>query len=156
RRAIAGEMGFVLPPVRIQDNMQLPAETYCIRIKEIEAGRGELRPILLLAMNPVGGLPDLPGEETKEPAFGLPARWIEPHLKDEALFHGCTVVDPPSVLTTHLTELVRENMAELLSYAETQKLLDEQPREQQKLVADLIPSQITVGGVQRVLQSLLS
>ncbi len=71
------------------------------------------------------------------------------------MFRGCTVVDPPSVLTTHLTEVVRENMAELLSYAETQKLLDELPREQQKLVADLIPSQITVGGVQRVLQSLL-
>ena len=78
RRAIAGEMGFVLPPVRIQDNMQLPAETYCIRVKEIEAGRGELRPMALLAMNPAGGLPDLPGEETKEPAFGLPARWIDP------------------------------------------------------------------------------
>ena len=72
------------------------------------------------------------------------------------MFRGCTVVDPPSVLTTHLTELVRENVAELLSYAETQKLLDELPREQQKLVADLIPSQITVGGVQRVLQALLA
>jgi flagellar biosynthesis protein FlhA len=82
--------------------------------------------------------------------------WIDPSIKEEALFRGCTVVDPPSVLTTHLTEVVRENMAELLSYAETQKLLDELPREQQKLVADLIPSQITAGGVQRVLQSLLS
>ena len=96
------------------------------------------------------------GEPTREPAFGLPAMWIDPSIKEEALFRGCTVVDPPSVLTTHLTEVVRENMAELLSYAETQKLLDELPREQQKLVADLIPSQITVGGVQRVLQSLLS
>ena len=72
------------------------------------------------------------------------------------MFRGCTVVDPASVLTTHLTEVVRENMAELLSYAETQKLLDELPREQQKLVADLIPAQITVGGVQRVLQALLA
>ncbi len=96
------------------------------------------------------------GEVTREPAFGLPALWIDPALKEEALFRGCTVVDPPSVLTTHLTEVVRETMAELLSYAETQKLLDELPREQQKLVADLIPSQITVGGVQRVLQSLLA
>ncbi len=119
-------------------------------------GKGELRPTMLLAMDPKGGVPDLPGERTKEPAFGLPALWIDPSAKEEALFRGCTVVDPPSVLTTHLTELVRENVAELLSYAETQKLLDELPREQQKLVADIVPSQITVGAVQRVLQSLLS
>ena len=156
RRSIASEMGFVLPPVRIQDNMQLPADAYSIRIKEIEAGKGELRPTMMLAMDPKGGVPELPGERTHEPAFGLPALWIEPAAKEEAWFRGCTVVDPPSVLTTHLTELVRDNVAELLSYAETQKLLDEQPREQQKLVADLIPSQITVGGVQRVLQALLA
>uniref|UniRef100_A0A8J4HBZ9 Flagellar biosynthesis protein FlhA n=1 Tax=Acidicaldus sp. TaxID=1872105 RepID=A0A8J4HBZ9_9PROT len=156
RRTIAGEMGFVLPPVRIQDNMQLPAEGYAIRIKEIEAGHGELRLQALLAMDPKGGRPDLPGENTTEPAFGLPALWISPEAREEAVFRGCTVVDPPSVLATHLTELVRENMAEILSYAETQKLLDELPREQQKLVADLIPSQITVGGLQRVLQALLA
>src|SRR5271166_3549731 len=156
RRSVAAEMGFVLPPVRIQDNMQLGADHYSIRVKEIEAGTGELRPTMLLAMDPKGGTPALQGESTREPAFGLPALWIDPALKEEALFRGCTVVDPPSVLTTHLTEVVRETMAELLSYAETQKLLDELPREQQKLVADLIPSQITVGGVQRVLQSLLA
>jgi flagellar biosynthesis protein FlhA len=136
--------------------MALDANCYAVRIKEIEAGRGELRPTMLLAMDPRGGLPDLPGEQTSEPAFGLPARWIDPAAKEEAIFRGCTVVDPPSVLTTHITELVRETMAELLSYAETQKLLDELPREQQKLVGDLIPSQITVGGVQRVLQALLA
>ncbi len=156
RRSIASEMGFVLPPVRIQDNMQLAAEAYAIRIKEIEAGRGELRPTRLLAMNPKGGLPELPGEPTHEPAFGLPALWIEPTGKDEAMFRGYTVVDPASVLTTHLTEAVRESMAELLSYAETQKLLDELPREQQKLVTDLVPAQISTGGIQRVLQSLLA
>ena len=156
RRAIAAEMGFVLPPVRIQDNMQLPANEYVVRIKEIEAGKGELRPTMLLAMDPAGATPPISGEETREPAFGLPAMWIEPETREEAMFRGCTVVDPPSVLTTHLTELVRENVAELLSHAETQKLLDELPREQQKLVADLIPAQITVGGVQRVLQMLLA
>jgi flagellar biosynthesis protein FlhA len=155
RRSIAAEMGFVLPPVRIQDNMQLPADHYSIRVKEIEAGSGELRPTMLLAMDPKGGTPPVQGEPTREPAFGLPALWIDPSLKEEAMFRGCTVVDPSSVLTTHLTEVVRENMEELLSYAETQKLLDEMPREQQKLVADLIPSQITAGGVQRVLQNLL-
>lgn len=156
RRAIAGEMGFVLPPVRIQDNMQLDVTTYLIRIKEIEAGRGDLRPTMVLAMDPQGGTPNLSGEQTREPTFGLPALWIDPSVRDEALFLGCTVVDPPSVLATHLTELVREHMAELLSYAETQKLLDELPRDQQRLVSDLIPSQITVGGVQRVLQALLA
>ena len=156
RRSIATEMGFVLPPVRIQDNMQLGADAYSIRIKEIEAGTGVLRPTMLLAMDPKGNMPDVPGEQTHEPAFGLPAMWIDAAAKEEALFRGCTVVDPPSVLTTHVTEVVRENMAELLSYTETQKLLDELPREQQKLVADLIPSQITTGGVERVLQALLA
>jgi flagellar biosynthesis protein FlhA len=156
RRSIAGEMGFVLPPVRIQDNMQLPADAYSVRIKEIEAGRGELRPTMLLAMDPGGKDIGLPGERTTEPAFGLPAMWIDPTLREEATFRGCTVVDPPSVLTTHLTELVKQAMPELLSFAETQKLLDDLPREHQKLLSELIPSQISVGGVQRVLQALLS
>jgi len=111
---------------------------------------------MLLAMDPAGGVPDLPGERTAEPAFGLPALWIDAASRDEAIFRGCTVVDPASVLTTHLTEVIRETMAELLSYAETAKLLDELPREQQKLVADLVPSQMSVGGIQRVLQSLLA
>jgi flagellar biosynthesis protein FlhA len=156
RRSIAAELGFVLPPVRIQDNLQLGAESYVIRIKEIDAGRGELRPLCLLAMDPKGGVPNMPGERTTEPAFGLPALWIDPAQKEEAMIRGCTVVDPPSVLATHLTELVRETMAELLSYAETQKLVDDLPREQQKLVSDLIPALISVGGVQRVLQALLN
>ena len=156
RRAIASEMGFVLPPVRIQDNVQLGADIYSIRIKEIEAGRGELRPNKVLVMDPQGGIPPFPGERTTEPTFGLPALWIEPARKDEAMARGCTVVDPASVLTTHITEIVRDSMAELLSYAETQKLLDDLPREQQKLVADLVPSQLSVGGVQRVLQALLA
>ena len=156
RRSIAAEMGFVLPPVRIQDNLQLGAEAYSIRLKEIEAARGELRPTMLLAMDPAGGIPDFPGERTAEPAFGLPALWIDATRREEAVFRGCTVVDPASVLTTHLTEIVRETMAELLSYAETAKLLDELPREQQKLVAELIPAQMSIGGVQRVLQALLA
>jgi len=156
RRAIATEMGFVLPPVRIQDNMQLEPDAYVIRVKEIEVGTGMLRPTRLLAMDPSGAIPPIAGEQTTEPAFGLPALWIQPEQKEEAMFRGCTVVDPASVLTTHLTECAREAMAELLSYTETQKLLDELPREQQKLVQDLIPAQFSVGGVQRVLQALLA
>ncbi len=156
RRQLAQEIGFVMPSVRIQDNLQLPANTYIIRVKEIEAGRGELRPNMLLVMDPRGEKIPLPGEDTVEPTFGLPALWCDESSREEALFRGYTVVDPPTVVTTHLTETIKENMAELLSYAETQKLLDEQDSEQQKLIGDLIPSQITVGGLQRVLQNLLS
>jgi flagellar biosynthesis protein FlhA len=156
RRQLAMELGFVLPSVRIQDNLQLPANTYVVRIKEIEAGRGELRPNMILVMDPRGEKIGLPGEETVEPTFGLPAMWVDPGAREEALFRGYTVVDPATVITTHLTEVVKDNMAELLSHAETQKLLDELPKDHQKLVADTIPSQISVGGVQRVLQNLLS
>jgi flagellar biosynthesis protein FlhA len=156
RRSIATEMGFILPAVRIQDNMQLPADTYSIKIKEIEAGSGKLQATRLLAMTANGTLPDVPGERTTEPAFNLPAIWIDPSDRELARTKGCTVVDPASVLTTHLTEVVKENMAEMLSFAETQKLLDDLPREQQRLVTELIPSQLTVGGVQRVLQALLA
>ncbi len=156
RRQLANEMGFVLPSVRIQDNLQLAANAYILRVKEIEAGRGDLRPNMLLVMDPRGGEITLPGENTREPTFGLPAKWIDGGAREEALFRGYTVVDPATVITTHLTELVKENMSELLSYTETQKLLDEQSAAHQKLIADLIPAQISVGGVQRVLQNLLN
>ena len=155
RRQLAQDAGFVLPSVRIQDNLQLPANTYVVRVKEIEAGRGELRPNMLLVMDPKGEQLSLSGEETTEPTFGLPAMWVDAGVREEALFRGYTVVDPPTVITTHLTEIVKDNMAELLSYAETQKLLDELDEDQQKLIADLVPNQISVGGLQRVLQNLL-
>ena len=121
RRQIASEIGFVMPPVRIQDNLQLPANSYVIRVKEIDSGRGDLRPNLLLVMDPRGEPIALPGEMTKEPTFGLPAMWIAESHREEALFRGYTVVDPPTVITTHLTEVIKENMADLLSYSETQK-----------------------------------
>jgi len=156
RRQIASEVGFVMPAVRIQDNLQLPPSAYIIRIKEIEAGRGDIRPNMLLVMDPRGEAMSLPGEQTVEPTFGLPAIWIEPGYREEALFKGYTVVDPSTVITTHLTELIKDNMPELLSFTETQKLLDELDKEHQKLVADVVPQQITVGGLQRVLQNLLA
>jgi len=156
RRALATDMGFVMPAVRIQDNMQLPANSYAVYIKEVEAGKGDLRPNMLLVMDPRGEEISLPGERTKEPTFGLPALWIDPANREEALFRGYTVVDPPTVITTHLTEVVRDNMSELLSYTETQKLLNELDKEQQKLIAEVVPSQITVAGIQRVLQNLLN
>lgn len=156
RRQMAQDLGFVLPSVRIQDNLQLPANSYIIRVKEIEAGSGELRPNMLLIMDPRGETITLPGEDTIEPTFGLPAKWVDEASREEALFRGYTVVDPPTVVTTHLTEIVKDNVAELLSYAETQKLMDELDQDQQKLIGDMIPSQISVGGVQRVLQNLLN
>ena len=156
RRALATEMGFVMPSVRIQDNMQLTANQYSLFIKEVEAGSGELRPNMLLVMDPRGEEITIPGEKTREPTFGLPAVWVETSSREEALFRGYTVVDPATVITTHLTEVVRDNMAELLSYAETQKLLDELDKDHQKLVADLVPNQINTNGIQRILQNLLT
>ncbi len=155
RRALAAELGFVMPSIRIQDNMQLEANEYNIYIKEVRSGRGTLRPTQLLVMDPRGDKINLPGEETQEPTFGLQAMWIDPSYREEAMFRGYTVVDPATVVTTHITELVKENMPELLSYAETQKLLDEMDKEHQKLVKDLIPSKISLAAVQRILKNLL-
>ncbi|MDB5736285.1 MAG: flagellar biosynthesis protein FlhA [Alphaproteobacteria bacterium] len=155
RRQLAQEMGFVMPAVRILDNMQLGANEYRIRIKEFDSGKGELFPGSFLIMDPKGLPIDLPGTHTTEPAFGLPATWVSGALREEASFRGFTVVDPGTVLTTHLTEVLKSHMAELLSYAETKKLLDDLPPENKKLVEELIPTQISVTGTQRVLQTLL-
>lgn len=155
RKQIARELGFVMPPVRIQDNMQLPANSYVVKVKEVEIARGDIRPDMLLVMDPAGGKITLPGEETIEPTFGLPAMWVTENYREEALFRNYTVVDPPTVITTHITEVIKENMSETLSYAETQKLLDDLGKEEQKLIAETIPSQISVSGLQRVLQNLL-
>jgi flagellar biosynthesis protein FlhA len=156
RRQLAQEMGFVMPAVRILDNMQLGANEYRIRIKEVDSGKGDLYPGSFLIMDPKGLPIDLPGTHTTEPAFGLPATWVSGALREEASFRGFTVVDPGTVLTTHLTEVLKSHMAELLSYAETKKLLDDLAPEHKKLVEELIPSQISITGVQRVLQTLLS
>ena len=155
RRSLAQEYGFVMPSVRILDNMRLGTQGYAIRIKEMEAGQGEVRLGSLMAMDPAGRQVELPGEHTKEPAFGLPATWIDESLREEATFRGYTIVDPSTVLTTHLTEILKENMADLLSYAEVQKLLKELGTEEKKLVDELIPSVVTVTTLQRVLQTLL-
>ncbi|SFS50970.1 flagellar biosynthesis protein FlhA [Brevundimonas viscosa] len=155
RRSLAQEYGFVMPSVRILDNMRLGTQGYAIRIKEMEAGQGEVRLGCLMAMDPAGRQVELPGEHTREPAFGLPATWIDESLREEATFRGYTIVDPSTVLTTHLTEILKENMADLLSYAEVQKLLKELGPEEKKLVDELIPTVVTVTTLQRVLQSLL-
>ncbi len=156
RRQMATEFGFVLPAVRIIDNMGLKPNEYVISIKETEAARGDIRLEKLLLINPGGGPAGLPGEVTKEPVFGLPALWIDRELRDEAGFRGLTVVDCGTIIATHLTELVKDNIADLLSYTETQKLLTEVHKESEKLVADIIPSKVSISGVQRILQNLLA
>ncbi|WEJ57963.1 flagellar biosynthesis protein FlhA [Devosia sp. FJ2-5-3] len=156
RRQLALELGFVMPPVRILDNMQLEPNDYKVRIKEVEAGNGQIHANLLMVMDPYGNQIDLPGHQTTEPTFGLPATWIDPALRDEAELRGLSIIDPSTVISTHLTEVLKANVAELLSYANVQSLLSGLPKEQQKLVEDIVPSQITVSGVQRVLQALLA
>lgn len=155
RRTLAQEYGFVMPSVRILDNMRLPHQGYVVRVKEMEAGSGEVRIGSLMAMDPSGRQVELPGEHMKEPAFGLPATWIDQALREEATFLGYTIVDPATVITTHLTEILKDNMSDLLSYAELTKLLKDAPDDQKKLIDDLIPSVVPVATLQRVLQALL-
>jgi len=156
RRSLALEMGFVMPSVRILDNVQLDANTYVIKVKEVEAGAGRVWPGQYMVMDPAGGQVNIAGLHTTEPTFGLPATWVDAGMKEEAAVRGYTVVDAATVLATHLTELLKANIAELLSYAEVQKLLKELPKEQGDLIKDIVPGLITVTGIQRVLQYLLA
>lgn len=156
RRSLAGELGFVMPPVRLLDNVALEANSYIIRVKEVEAGTGRIWPSQYMVMDPAGAQVDLPGMHTVEPTFGLPATWVDSALKEEAAVKGYTVVDAATVMSTHLTEVLKANLAELLSYAEVQKLLKELPKEQAELIKDIAPSLITTSGIQRVLQLLLN
>jgi flagellar biosynthesis protein FlhA len=156
RRSLAIEMGFVMPAVRILDNVQLEANSYVIKIKEVEGGTGRVWPGQYMVMDPTGAQVKLPGLHTSEPTFGLPATWVDIAQKEEATMKGYTVVDAATVLSTHLTELLKANTAELLSYAEVHKLIKELPKEQGELVKDIVPAQITVSGIQRVLQLLLN
>jgi flagellar biosynthesis protein FlhA len=156
RRSLASEMGFVMPAVRILDNVQLEANAYIIKLKEVDAGQGRVWPNQHMVMDPAGAQVTLPGLHTTEPTFGLPATWIDATLKEEAAMKGYTVVDAATVLATHLTEVLKTNMSELLSYAEVQKLLKDLSKEQSELVKDIVPAQITVSGIQRVLQLLLA
>ncbi len=156
RRQLATELGFVMPSVRILDNMQLEPNIYKIKIKEVEAGNGEVHASQLMVMDPYGNKITLPGQHTVEPTFGLPAAWIDAALRDEAEVQGLTIVDPSTVISTHLTEVLKANTADLLSYANVQSLLSGLDKDQQKLVEDIVPSLISVSGIQRVLQGLLA
>ena len=156
RRQLASELGFIMPPVRILDNMQLEPNDYKVKIKEVEAGHGNIYANQLMVMDPMGKEITLPGYHTVEPTFGLPATWIHPALRDEAELHGYSIIDPSTVISTHLTEVLKSNVADLLSYSNVQTMLNGLSKEQQKLVEDIVPSQISVSGIQRVLQALLN
>jgi len=156
RKSLAIEMGFVMPSVRILDNVQLEANTYIIKVKEVDAGNGKIWPNQFMVMDPAGNPVSVPGIHTTEPTFGLPATWVDASLKEEASLKGYTVVDAATVLSTHLTELLKNIMSDLLSYGEVQKLLKELPKEQGELIKDIVPSQISISGIQRVLQLLLA
>jgi flagellar biosynthesis protein FlhA len=156
RKQIIRDLGFVMPSVRIQDNMQLAGNTYVVKIKELECGRGEVFLEKVMVMDSKGGTINIPGVDTKEPTFGLPAKWVSDSYREEALFNNYTVVDPSTVITTHLTEIVKENITELLSYSETQKLLDELSDDHKKMVKDIVPDVVNISILQKVLQNLLA
>ena len=154
RKQMALEMGIVVPPIRIRDNIQIKPTEYILRVKGAEAGRGELLPDHYLAMNTGAAEEDLIGVPTKEPAFGLPALWISPDLRDKAEAMGYTVVDAPSVLATHLSEVIKKNGAELLTRQEVQKLTD-MVKETAPAVIDELLASLSLGEIQKVLQNLI-
>ena len=155
RHQLAAEIGFILPSVRIQDNLQIGATEYSIKIKEVEAGKGSLRPNQLLAMNPSGDPIELVGESTQDPAFGIPAMWFSIDQRTTAEKKGYTIVPVETVLITHFSEIVKDNLPELLTYAETRKILEHLPPDHDKLLKEIVPSQVSYGTIQRVLHSLL-
>lgn len=155
RNLFIKDYGFVIPPVRIKDDATLPAMTYAISIHGVETARGELRPGAMMVIEPTGAEVDIPGERTREPTFGLNAIWVDQSRASEAEARGMTVVDPESVVTTHLTEIIKEHMPELLTYAATQELVQGQTKDYQKLLSE-ISNNAPMVLMQHVLQALMS
>ncbi|MGX4669247.1 flagellar biosynthesis protein FlhA [Cerasibacillus sp. JNUCC 74] len=155
RRQLAIELGIVIPVVRIRDNIQLQPNEYRLKIKGNEVASGELLLDHYLAMAPDIEEDDLEGIDTNEPAFGLPAKWITEELKDEAELSGYTVVDPPSVVSTHLTETIKKHAHELLGREETKQLIDHLKESYPILVEEVTPEPLSIGDIQKVLAKLL-
>lgn len=155
RRQIALELGMVVPIIRLRDNIQLGPNQYRIKIKGIEVAEGELVMDGFLAMDPGTAAGEIEGTDTLEPAFGLPAKWIKEDEKDRAEMLGYTVVDPPTVISTHLTETIKAHIHELLGRQEVKKLVDNLKENHPALVDELVPKQMTYGEVQKVLANLL-
>lgn len=155
RRQTAMDLGLLIPAIRVRDNMQLKPNIYVVKLRGIEIARGEIYTGHLLAMNPGTATGQIKGIETKEPAFGLPAVWIADVQQSEADLMGYTVVDPLTVLITHLTEVLRSHSAEILTRQDTQTLIDNAKAQAPAVVSELIPELLSLGDVQRVLQNLL-
>jgi flagellar biosynthesis protein FlhA len=155
RRQIAIDMGVVVPPIHITDNLQLESRAYTILLKGVEIARGDLLPEHCLAINPGTAHEDIGGTLTVEPAFGLEARWIKPVERERAQLAGFTVVDPTTVLATHVSEIIKSHAHELLGRQETKALLDTVAETHPKVVEELVPKVLSIGEVQKVLQNLL-
>lgn len=156
RDRFATEFGFVLPTIQINDSMYLGNNEYRLLIQGSEVAKGTLRPNMKLVMQQSGSLPPIPGEDTIDPVFGISARWIDTTLSDEAEALGCTVATPDGVLITHISEVVKDNMSSLVSYAAADRLVGNLPPEYSKLVRDSVPNIVTMITIQRILQDLLS
>ena len=155
RRQFALEMGFIVPPLHIRDNLQLKSSEYGILIKGVEVSRGSIMTGRLLAMNPGTIEKEIDGIQTTEPTFGLPAVWITTSDKQKAQMAGYTVVDPSTVITTHIKETIKRHASELLGRQETQALIDKFKESNPKVIEELIPDVLSLGKVQKVLQNLL-
>ncbi len=155
RKHLAKELGFIIPPVHITDNLRLKPREYTISLRNTEIARWQTEGSQLLAVNADPNARALPGLETREPAFGVPARWIQPSQGEQAMAAGYSVVDPTTVIATHLGEVIRREAYRLLGRAETKRLLDSLQETHPKLIEELVPKLMTLGEVQRVLQQLL-
>lgn len=155
RRQIALEMGFIVPPVRIRDDLQLDTNEYIIQIRGVKAAKGDVYPDKYMVMNPAGPMEGISGIDTKEPAFNLPAKWVDELEKEKAEMEGYTIVDPSTIIATHLTEVIKKNAFDLVGRQETQELLDKLKEKHARVVEDLVPSILDLSIVTRVLQNLL-
>jgi flagellar biosynthesis protein FlhA len=155
RKNLAQTLGFLVPSIHITDNLSLKEKEYVIYLRGVEIARWEMRRDRLLAVNSNLKPGDLPGQDTREPAFDSPAKWITPDLQAQAIAAGCAVVDHTSILAAHLSELIKRNAHDLLTRQETKRLVDRLSDSHPKLVDELIPKLMTLGEVQKVLQQLL-
>jgi flagellar biosynthesis protein FlhA len=154
RRQSGLELGLVIPKIRIIDNMMLEPSEYCFKIKGVDAGRGKIRIGYYLCIKPGQVTEEIPGEETLDPAFGLPSVWVGEDRRDEAERAGYTVVDPPSIIATHLTEIIKRHAQDILGRQETQAIL-ETLRKEYSAVVEEAQKTATLGDIQKVLQGLL-
>jgi flagellar biosynthesis protein FlhA len=155
RRHLSAEMGFLIPPVHISDNLRLKPREYLFSLRGIEIGRWQTEGPQLLAVSGEPGRRPMAGRETREPAFGVPAVWIAPNLEDQAIAAGYSVVDAVTVISTHLGELIRRHAGELLGRAEIKRLMDSLNDSHPKLIEELVPKLLSLGEVGRVLEQIL-